>query len=381
MPDTPGFAVYVHWPFCETVCPYCDFNVHGARDIDQAAWRDALIRDLAHYAADTPERTVTTLYFGGGTPSLMPPETVRAVIESVAKLWTLAADAEITLEANPTSAETANLAAFADAGINRLSLGIQSFDDAALRFLGRAHTGRDALTALERARRVFERVTFDLIYALPDQALVDWRAALTHATTLSAGHLSLYQLTIESGTPFAKSGVVGADEDLAADMYDVTQDVLAAAGMPAYEVSNHARPGEESRHNLTCWRGGDYVGAGPGAHGRIAVDGRTFGTHQIHNPTRWLEKSRLEGHGSAKRRPLSPADRARERVMMGLRLTEGVDLDATLNTTGAARADVIDDAALSMLIDGGLMSRDGARLRTTAAGRLTLNAVIRKLLA
>jgi putative oxygen-independent coproporphyrinogen III oxidase len=369
-----GFAVYIHWPFCETVCPYCDFNVHATRNIDQAAWRDGLIADLANYATDTPGRTVTSVYFGGGTPSLMPPQTAGALIESVSKLWSLSPDAEITIEANPTSAETGRLAAFRSAGINRLSLGIQSFDDGALSFLGRTHTGAEGFAALDRAQEVFERVTFDLMYALPGQSLLWWQAQLGESLKQAAGHLSLYQLTIESGTPFAKQKVTGADEDLAADMFEMTNEVLAEAGMPAYEVSNHARPGEESRHNLTCWRGGDYIGAGPGAHGRVTIDGQTFGTHQIHNPVRWLEKIKTEGNGSAKRRPLSIQDRARECIMMGLRLSEGIHLDTTL-------ADVVDAEGLQQLVDGGLLERDGTHTRTTPAGRLTLNAVTAKLLS
>lgn len=374
MTATPGFAVYIHWPFCETVCPYCDFNVHADRAIDQAAWRDALIADLVHYARDTPGRTVTSVYFGGGTPSLMAPETTAALIESVSKLWSLAPDAEITIEANPTSAETGRLAAFRAAGINRLSLGIQSFDDAALKFLGRTHSGAEGYAALARAREVFERVTFDLMYALPGQTLSAWQTQLCDSLTYAGGHLSLYQLTIESGTPFAKQGIEGADEDLAADMFELTNAVLSEAGMPAYEVSNHARPGEESRHNLTCWRGGDYIGAGPGAHGRVTIDGQTFGTHQIHNPMRWLEKTQTDGHGSAKQRPLAAQDRARERIMMGLRLSEGIDIDATLS-------DVIDWEGVRQLVDGGLLIQDGTRLSTTPAGRLTLNAVLQKVLA
>ncbi len=374
MTTSPGFAVYIHWPFCETVCPYCDFNVHANRAIDQTAWREALIADLGHYAFDTPDRTVTSIYFGGGTPSLMPPETVSALIESVSKLWSLAQDAEITIEANPTSAETEHLAAFRNAGINRLSLGIQSFDDNALKFLGRTHTGAEGYAALSRAREVFERVTFDLIYALPDQSFAAWQSQLSASLKYAAGHLSLYQLTIESGTPFAKQGVAAANDEVAADMFELTNDVLAEAGMPAYEVSNHARPGEESRHNLTCWRGGDYIGIGPGAHGRITINGQTFGTHQIHNPLRWLEKVRNEGHGSAKRRGLSTADRARERVMMGLRLSEGIDI-------GEPLAHVIDAESIRHLVDGGLLVREGTRLSTTPAGRLTLNAVLQKILA
>lgn len=381
MTNDPGFAVYIHWPFCETVCPYCDFNVHAQTEIDQDAWRRGLIADIRHYAQDLPGRLVTSIYFGGGTPSLMPPATTGAVIDEIGRHWAIDDDVEITIEANPTSAETATLADFQRAGVNRLSLGIQSFDDDALSFLGRNHSGDQSKAALSKARDVFARTTFDLIYALPGQSLSAWERALREAADLSDGHLSLYQLTIESGTPFAKQGVDPADDDLAADMFEATQVVLEAKGMPAYEVSNHARPGDESRHNLTCWRGGDYVGIGPGAHGRVTIDGETFGTHQIHNPARWLEKCGTEGHGSAKRRPLSSVDRARERLMMGLRLSEGIDLDALVSTADVRYENVIDMEALNQLVDGGLLIRKGARVMTTDRGRLTLNALLRKLLA
>ncbi len=369
-----GLAVYVHWPFCETICPYCDFNVHLAGEIDDTAWSDALSADLAHVAADMPGRTVHSIYFGGGTPALMPAKTAGAVMDSISKHWSIGDDVEITLECNPTAAERARLAAFRAAGVNRLSVGVQSFDDAVLRFLGRDHSGAESLVTVDDAQATFDRVTLDLMYGLAEQTPDAWRAQLDRALTLGPMHLSLYQLTIEHGTPFFKRNVPIADPDMAADLYDLTQDLTSEAGLPSYEVSNHAQPGEESRHNLWCWRGGDYVGVGPGAHGRLTIDGVALATHQIHNPARWLEKTVTEGHGTAKRRHLSAGDRAKERLMMGLRLTEGVDVERTGIKT------VIDPMAKQQLIDGGLLNEVGSVLHTTASGRLTLNSVIAALL-
>tara|TARA_R110000787_G_scaffold63679_11_gene144265 strand:+ start:371727 stop:372878 length:1152 start_codon:yes stop_codon:yes gene_type:complete len=373
----PGFAVYVHWPFCKTICPYCDFNVHAAGDIDQTAWLNALIKDLDHVADDTVGRTVTSLYFGGGTPSLMPPKTVATLIAHASKRWSIADDIEITLETNPTSSEAARLRDFKDAGINRLSVGLQALNDDALSFLGRDHSADDGRRVLAQASALFERVTFDLIYARPDQTTQAWQAELAEALSLAGEHVSLYQLTIESGTPFMKAGIHPADEDIAADMFEITQTELAAKGLHAYEISNHAKPGHESRHNLTCWRGGDYVGIGPGAHGRLTLPTGTYGTHQIHNPARWLQKVGEDGHGTAKRRPLNAQDRARELVMMGLRLSEGIDKHRT-NLHGLG--DVIDTDALKMLIDGGLMAESETHLKATKDGRQRLNAVLSKLL-
>lgn len=381
MINHPGFGVYVHWPFCQTICPYCDFNVHARTDIDDAAWRDGLLADLNHYAADTPGRTVTSIYFGGGTPSLIPAETVGAIIDSVSNHWTVSDDVEITMETNPTSAERERFQGFRAAGVNRLSVGIQSLDDDALAFLGRDHTATDGLRALEDAQRVFDRTTFDLIYALPEQSAVDWQRELETALGHAGGHVSLYQLTIENGTPFKKAGVMGADPDLAADMYDITQQVMARHGRPAYEVSNHATPGDESRHNLTGWRGGDYIGIGPGAHGRITIDGQAFGTHQIHHPARWLEKVSTDGHGTAKRRALGPEDRAKELLMMGLRLSEGIDREQFRAATGTDFNAVTDPEATALLIAGGLLVQTDTQIAATVAGRLVLNGLLDRLIA
>ncbi len=354
--------------------------MHVATNIDDAAWRDGLLSDLAHYAADTPGRTVTSMYFGGGTPSLMPPKTVGAVINAIGQHWAVADDIEITLETNPTSAERKSFQAFRAAGVNRLSVGIQSLDDAALTFLGRDHSGADGLKALADAQRIFERTTFDLIYALPDQSIDDWQRELTSALEHAGGHVSLYQLTIESGTAFKKTGVIGADADTAADMYDITQDIMTDHGRPAYEVSNHAIPGDESRHNLCGWRGGDYVGIGPGGHGRITIDSHAFGTHQIHNPARWLEKVGEDGHGTAKRRALSPNDRARELIMMGLRLADGIDKGTFASVTGLDVSEVIDTDAKAQLITGQLLIETATHLVATKAGRLVLNGLLDRLI-
>ncbi len=377
----PGFGVYVHWPFCRRICPYCDFNVHKDSDIDASRWRSALLSELAHYAGELEGRTVTSLYFGGGTPSLIEPETVGEIVQAVARHWPVADDIEITLETNPTSSERRRLRDFKDAGVNRLSVGVQSFDDDALRFLGRDHSAADAIASLEDANNVFERVTFDLIYARPGQSPTDWRDELDRAVRIAGGHLSLYQLTIESGTPFFREGVRPADNDEAADMFETTQDVLSAAGMPAYEISNHARPGEESRHNLTCWRGGDYLGIGPGAHGRLTIDGAFYGTHQIHNPDRWLKLAGEHGHGTAKRRLLSAEDRARELVMMGLRLVDGIDIERFGRIAGISFDDTVDPDALARMVDGDLMARTATSVYATAAGRQRLNAVLGMLLS
>ena len=378
-PD-PGFGVYVHWPFCRTICPYCDFNVHAEADIDEAQWRQALRDELAHYAAETTGRTVTSLYFGGGTPSLMSPETIAALIDDVRMHWTVRDDIEITLETNPTSSERERLHEFRAVGVNRVSVGVQSLDDTALTFLGRQHSANDAMRTLDAAQAIFPRTTFDLIYARPAQTLDAWLSELQQALSITSDHLSLYQLTIEPGTPFSRSGLKPADEDIAADMFEATQATLNASGLPSYEISNHARPGNESRHNLTCWRGGDYLGIGPGAHGRLTLNDGFFGTHQIHNPKRWLQLTRENGNGTAKRRTLSPEDRARELVMMGLRLVEGINKARFQKITGLPIVQIIDTQARDRLIDGNLLHEDDARLYASADGRQKLNALLASLL-
>jgi oxygen-independent coproporphyrinogen-3 oxidase len=375
-----GFGIYIHWPFCLSKCPYCDFNSHVAAAIDQKRWRRALRAELDHFAQATRGRTVTSVFFGGGTPSLMAPETAAALIEDVRRHWPVADDLEITLEANPTSVEAGRLEAFADAGVNRVSLGVQALNAAALTFLGRGHTVREALDAVALAADRFPRFSFDLIYGRPGQTVPEWRGELSRALTHAGGHLALYQLTIEPGTPFFRDGVQPADEDTGAALYETTQELLEARGLPAYEVSNHARLGAECRHNLTYWQGGDYVGVGPGAHGRLTGDGGTDALYQIHAPERWLNAVEATGHATAKRARLAPEERREELLMMGLRLRDGVNRQRFRAQTESDVTDSVDAHALARLLDGGFLTLDARSLRATPAGRLRLNAVLAALL-
>lgn len=371
---TDNLALYVHWPFCVSRCPYCDFNSHVRADVDQAAWREALLADLAHEARELPGRRLGSVFFGGGTPSLMPPATVAAVLGAAARHWGFADDIEITLEANPSSVEAARFADLAAAGVNRVSLGIQSLDDAALRFLGRAHDVAEGQAALDVAQRVFPRVSFDLIYALPGQALAAWESELAGALARGTEHLSLYQLTIEPGTRFATEAAAGRlaipDGDAAADLFESTRAITAAAGLPAYETSNHARPGAESRHNLTYWRYGDYAGVGPGAHGRRGG----MATQRRRKPENWLAAVARNGHGIEIEEALDPHDRATEALVMGLRLREGVDLTRVAALAGGVAP--VDDAAVVRLEVQGFVVREGAWLRVTEAGALLLDAIL-----
>ncbi|HTP83761.1 MAG TPA: radical SAM family heme chaperone HemW [Alphaproteobacteria bacterium] len=380
-----AFAVYVHWPFCRSKCPYCDFNSHVRERIDEDAWRQALLAELDHYAELTPGRAVTSVFFGGGTPSLMTPETAEAVLDRIAARWPMAKDAEITLEANPNSAEAERFAAFRGAGVNRLSIGVQALDDRALRFLGRAHDAGEARQAIDAARRHFDRYSFDLIYARPEQTIEEWSRELREAMAMAGDHLSVYQLTIEPGTAFhtahARGDVVLPDDDTAAELFEATQEVLAAAGLPAYEISNHARPGSECRHNLVYWRYEDYVGVGPGAHGRLSLDGKKLAMRQERAPETWLAAVRDRGHATAEAREIAPRDAAEEAFMMGLRLTEGVAAGSFRDRTGVELDDVLDQNRLPDLIDGGFIQRDGLGLRATRHGRRVLNTVIAQLLA
>ena len=371
--DTP-LALYVHWPFCVSKCPYCDFNSHVRDSVDQDAWREALLADLAHEARMLPGRTLGSVFFGGGTPSLMPPATVAAILDAAQRAWTPAPDIEITLEANPSSVEAARFADLATAGINRVSLGLQALEDGALRFLGRAHGVGEGLAALDTAQRAFARVSFDLIYALPDQRLAAWEAELARALSFGTEHLSLYQLTIEPGTRFATEAAKGRltvpDGDAAADLFETTRAMTAAAGLPAYETSNHARVGAESRHNLTYWRYGDYAGIGPGAHGRRGG----LATARRKKPENWLAAVARNGHGIEIEEPLAPHDRATEALLMGLRLAEGVDLPRIAALAGGTAP--IDLAAAARLEALGLVAIEPERLRVTEAGALLLDAIL-----
>jgi oxygen-independent coproporphyrinogen-3 oxidase len=371
-------ALYVHWPFCVSKCPYCDFNSHVRDSIDQGAWRDALLADLAHEARLLPGRTLTSIFFGGGTPSLMEPSMVAALIESAKNHWSAADDVEITLEANPNSVEAARFADLAAAGVNRLSLGLQNFDDEALRFLGRAHSASEGMAALEIAQKQFPRVSFDLIYALPGDTEASWSASLGRALSLGTTHLSFYQLTIEPGTRFAsmvaRHDFEPLDADTAAGLYEVTQALTSAAGLPAYEISNHAAPGAESRHNLTYWRYGDYVGVGPGAHGR-RLGARTV---RHRKPENFLSGVRRNGNGIVEEAPLSPREAADEALVMGLRLAEGVD---AAGIQRRFRVPAVDENRVERLVESGHLSRSGTRISTTPAGRLLLDRILGEIAA
>ena len=375
-----GFGLYVHWPFCQAKCPYCDFNSHVSAQIDQRRWAAAYEAEIRRVAALVPGRVLHTVFFGGGTPSLMAPETVAAVLDAARAAWPMANDCEVTLEANPTSAEAGRFAGYRDAGVNRVSLGVQALNDADLRRLGRLHDVAEAQAAFDLARGIFPRVSFDLIHARQDQSLADWRAELSRALSMAVDHLSLYQLTVEDGTAFAARAAAGGlrglpDDDLAADMYALTQDLCAAAGMPGYEVSNHARPGAESRHNLIYWRSGDWAGIGPGAHGRLTREGTRWATEAVLAPGAWLQHVERQGTGEAPATALSEADQRAERLMMGLRLGEGLPL-ARVWPDGEAPA-----ARLQALLAEGLVWQTGGRIGATARGRIVLNGVLRALLA
>ncbi|MBN9241716.1 MAG: coproporphyrinogen III oxidase [Mesorhizobium sp.] len=375
---TPGFGVYIHWPFCAAKCPYCDFNSHVRHQpVDQQRFARAFATELKTMRARTGARDVTSIFLGGGTPSLMKPETVGAVLDAVAANWTVPAGIEVTLEANPSSVEAERFRGYRAAGVNRVSLGVQALNDRDLKFLGRLHNVEEALKAIRLARETFPRLSFDLIYARPGQTLEAWRAELEEAISHAADHLSLYQLTIEEGTPFyalhkARKFAI-PDPDLAADLYQLTQEVTAARGLPAYEISNHARPGAESRHNLTYWRYGEYVGVGPGAHGRFVEDGRRIVTFTEKMPETWLSLVEAKGDGVAGGEVLTRSEEADEFLLMGLRLAEGIDLARYEQYAGRG----LPAARLSILQEEGLVAPVGnSRLRATPAGMIVLDAVV-----
>ncbi|MDE2337308.1 MAG: coproporphyrinogen III oxidase [Alphaproteobacteria bacterium] len=368
-------ALYIHWPFCKFKCPYCDFNSHVRERINHPDWRDAYLREMRSYREKTGGRKIESIFFGGGTPSLMEPETVAAVINQADKLWGLPASTEVTLEANPTSVEAEKLHGFKAAGVNRVSLGVQSLRDADLKKLGRQHSAAEALAAVKLAARIFDRYSFDLIYARPDQSLADWKRELGEALDLGAGHMSLYQLTIEEGTQYhtlhQRGELVTPSEDASADMYELTQEMMEAQGLPAYEISNHARAGEESRHNLVYWRYGDYAGIGPGAHGRLTLDEDKWATRAHRAPEVWLKQVSENGHGAHPFEKVGVPQRRQEALLMGLRLKEG-----TLLPEGVA-----DPARLKTLVDEKMIEVDDGHIRATAAGRQRLNAVLAYLAA
>lgn len=375
-----GFGLYLHWPFCESKCPYCDFNSHVAANINQKRWQRAYLKEIDRLAADTKGRVLETVFFGGGTPSLMQPDLVAAIIEKIRTAWPMVNNPEITLEANPGSVEAGRFRDYRAAGVNRISMGMQAMNDDDLRRLGRKHTAAEALGAFDIARNSFERVSFDLIYARQEQTLAAWRVELTQAIDLAVDHLSLYQLTIEDGTAFgdrlARGGLKGLpNDDLAADMYDLTQEICDAAGFPAYEVSNHARPGSESRHNLIYWRGGDYIGVGPGAHGRLTMAGQRWATEAPKAPGTWLDLVERDRPGEAPRHLLQSEEHALEYLLMSVRLSEGLDI---VRYQRLAQQDLAAET-IAHLSDLGLILLEDSRLRATPKGRMVLNAIIRDL--
>lgn len=380
-PPDDTFAVYIHWPFCAAKCPYCDFNSHVRHEgWDEARFLDAYLAEMAAMRALTGPRTVHSVFFGGGTPSLMKPATTGAILDAVARHWTIEAGAEVTLEANPGSVEAERFAGYRAAGVNRVSLGVQSLRDAELKRLGRIHSVAEAKAAVEVARRTFSRFSFDLIYARPGQGIAEWRAELAEALSLAGDHLSLYQLTIEPETPFEALYKLGKlkvpDDDLARDLYMLTQEMTSAAGLPGYEISNHARPGEESRHNLVYWRYGSYAGIGPGAHGRLVIDGVRHATTTERHPERWRDAVLRDGHGMTSRTALATDEQADEALLMGLRLAEGLDLARLQSIDGTLPA----AATIDGLVAHGMLRRIGnARIAATDAGRMVLNAVIAEL--
>lgn len=374
-------ALYIHWPFCVSKCPYCDFNSHVRAEVDQAAWCKGLLADMAHEAAIVTRPALGSIFFGGGTPSLMPPATVAALIAAAHAHWGFADGIEITLEANPSSVEAARFADLAAAGINRVSLGIQALDTAALHFLGRAHGVDEAIAALAVAQSHFSRVNFDLIYARPGQSEANWTAELGRALSFGTSHMSLYQLTIEPGTRFAtlvaQQRLHPAEPDDAARLYELTAAMMNDAGLPAYEVSNHARPGEESRHNLAYWRYADYLGIGPGAHGRRLG----MATLRHRKPETWLSAVVRNGHGLSEETALTPPERAREALLMGLRLREGINLAHVAQRTGVASDDLVKVDRLARLANHGLIAQQGSQLRVTPAGMLLLDSILAEIVA
>jgi oxygen-independent coproporphyrinogen-3 oxidase len=376
-----GFGLYVHWPFCQAKCPYCDFNSHVAAQIDQSRWLSCYLSEIKRYSSEVPGRTLTSIYFGGGTPSLMSPETVAAILEAIRAEWPVANDLEVTLEANPTSVEAGRFRGFRDAGVNRVSMGLQALNDEDLRLLGRLHSAAEGRAAFDIARSVFPRVSFDLIYARQHQTLAHWRSELTEALALAADHLSLYQLTIEPGTAFGDRHARGrlpglVDDDTGAEMYDLTQEMCEAAGLPAYEVSNHAGDMAQSRHNLVYWRGGDYVGIGPGAHGRLTLQGLRRATETELSPTGWLRAVETRGSGETLREVISPEAQAEEYAMMSLRLSEGLDRARYR----AMRGRDFDPDLLDRLESLGMISVTPDRITATLQGRRILNTVLAELL-
>ena len=376
-----GFGLYLHWPFCQSKCPYCDFNSHVSAQIDQSRWKTAYLNEISRVGAETQGRILNSVFFGGGTPSLMDPELVAAILQKVGDTWTLSNDVEITMEANPGSVEAGRFAGYRDAGVNRISIGMQALNDTDLRRLGRMHSATEGKAAYDIARKTFDRVSFDLIYARQDQTSAEWRAELTQALAMGPSHLSLYQLTIEDGTVFGARHSLGQlkglpDEDVASDMYLMTQEICEAAGLPGYEISNHARPGQESRHNLIYWRMGDYAGIGPGAHGRLTINRHRWATEAPKQPGAWLQMVEAGAKGESPRVASTREDHTLEYLLMSLRLAEGSDMARFKAISGYD----LPENKLRDLETAGLVLREAGQLKTTREGRLLLNAILRDLL-
>jgi putative oxygen-independent coproporphyrinogen III oxidase len=378
---TPGgFGIYLHWPFCQSKCPYCDFNSHVAESVDQTAWKAAFLSEIDRYADEVGQRTLQTIYFGGGTPSLMEPELVAAIIDKIRSRWPTVNDIEVTLEANPSSVEAGRFEGFRDAGVNRVSIGIQALNDRDLRRLGRLHSRAEALRALDIAKNTFQRVTFDLIYSRQDQSTSEWEAELSEALSFADGHLSLYQLTVEDGTVFAARAARGQlsglpMEEQAAEMFELTQAMCGSAGLPAYEISNHAKPGSESRHNAIYWQAGDYVGVGPGAHGRITVASGRLATESFRNPNEWLDQVKRLSSGESVRTKLSSKDISLEYLLMSLRTSQGMSLKRYDEMAGLP----LDFEKVASLVAMGLLESEKQTIRVTDSGRLLLNGILREL--
>ena len=373
-------GIYIHWPFCEKKCPYCDFNSHVRDNINHLKWLKAYLNELRYYASETSERVISSVFFGGGTPSLMKPSVIEKILDEIQSLWHCSKDMEVTAEANPSSSETQLFKDFRGAGINRLSIGVQSLNNQSLMFLGRLHNADDARKAIRAATKIFPRISFDLIYALPGQTPITWKKELASAIKIAEGHLSLYQLTIEPGTEFHKKRIKAANEDIGATLYELTQEIIDNAGLPAYEISNHAKKGQESRHNLIYWRGGDYLGIGPGAHGRITHAYKTEMMHNYREPEIWLNLAITKKYGQQKRATLSNEERRNELVLMGLRLIEGISLDHFNSLTNQHLTKIIDKNRINALADQGYLTLNNTVLKTTVAGRQRLNAVLTYLL-
>lgn len=378
-------AVYIHWPFCKAKCPYCDFNSHVRDKVDHNDWKNAYLKELRHYRELTGERHIESVFFGGGTPSLMEASTVQAVIDEIASLWGIPQGTEITLEANPTSVETDKLRAFKAAGVNRVSLGVQALRDADLKMLGRQHSAAEAIAAVKMAAQVFDRFSFDLMYARPDQTVSAWKQELSEGLDYAGAHMSLYQLTIEEGTQFhtlyQRGDLKIPDEDTGADLFELTQEMMEARGMPAYEISNHAKLGDESRHNLVYWKYRDYAGIGPGAHGRLTLNGEKFATRAHRAPEKWLELVAAQNHGAHPFEAIDQAQRAREMLMMGLRLSEGVDIQAFRAEVGGELSSFINHDRTKLMEQEGFIEQTATSFRATPAGRQRLNTLLSALVA